>query len=197
MANIEGLVLAAGLSSRMGTNKLLLEVNGSAIIEKTVAILLGTAVSGVSIVLGSCSNEIRRLLDKYPINFIYNSNYKSGMSYSIKSGIDAMMERIDIDAVLIMLGDMPLIDSSTVNRLIEEYENNCSLIIVPRYNGRSGHPVLFSREMFESILEIKGDNGAREVVNKFLDQVLFVDVDDSGIIIDLDTKEDLERNFYL
>jgi molybdenum cofactor cytidylyltransferase len=194
MAHVEALILAAGLSSRMGTNKLLLNVKGSTIIEKTVAIIMATPVTGVSMVLGNAGSDIKRVLATYPISFIENPNYASGMSSSVRIGIKSIMDRQDIDAVLVMLGDMPLVLSDTVTRLIQEFEENHSLIIAPRYHGRRGNPVLFSRAMFRHMLEVKGDNGAREIINIYQDQVLFVDVNDPGIIIDLDTKEDLQNN---
>ncbi|NLB51526.1 MAG: nucleotidyltransferase family protein [Syntrophomonadaceae bacterium] len=195
MIRIEGLVLAAGLSSRMGTNKMLIKVNGSVIIEKTIAVLMESPISNITIVLGNCSNEIMKALEYYPVNFIYNPDYESGMSSSIKCGIKWAAEQSDIEAVLVILGDMPFIKNDTISFLIEEYKKNNSAIIVPRYKGRNGHPVLFSREMFQYILTIKGDNGAREVINNFSDQVLFLDVDDPGITIDLDTKQDIVNIF--
>lgn len=191
MNRIEGLVLAAGLSSRMGTNKMLMKVNGSVIIEKTITMLMKSSISNITVVLGNCSKEIMKALEDYPVNFIYNPDYGSGMSSSIKCGIKWAAEQSGIDAVLIILGDMPLIKADTIDYLIEEYKKKSSAIIVPRYKGRNGHPVLFSRKMFRHILTIKGDNGAREVINNFSDQVLFLDVDDPGITIDLDTKEDI------
>lgn len=195
MANIEALVLAAGLSRRMGANKLLLEVEGSTIIEKTVDVTMASPVSGISMVLGNAGNDIKKILAAYPINFIDNPNYASGMSSSLKSGIKSMINRKDVDAVLVMLGDMPFVSTETVTRLIKEFEKNHSLIIAPRYNDSRGNPVLFSREMFQYVLEINGDCGAREVINRFQDQVVFIDVDDPGIIMDLDTKEDMSNNF--
>ena len=195
MAKIKGLVLAAGLSSRCGTNKLLVKVNGTTIIEKTIAILMSAPVAGISVVLGSSGDEIRKVLAGYPIDFIWNPDYESGMSSSLKTGISEIMQDHEAEAVLLMLGDMPLIKSTTVACLIDEYEKNSSLIIVPCYKGRRGHPVIFDRKMFKAISKITGDHGAREVITSHLDQVLFVDIDDPGIILDLDTKEAIEEQF--
>lgn len=195
MTRIEGLVLAAGLSSRMGTNKMLIKVNGSAIIEKTIVTLMGSPLSNITIILGNDSNEVKKVLEHYPVSFIYNPDYRQGMSTSIICGIKWAAEQSDIDAVLVILGDMPFVKTDTIGFLIDEYKKKSSAIIVPCYKGRNGHPVLFSREMFRYILAIKGDNGAREVINTFKNQVLFIDVDDPGIIIDLDTKQDIVNVF--
>ncbi len=195
MAKIHGLVLAAGLSSRCGTNKLLIEVDGTTIIEKTMAILMTVPLAGINVVLGNSGDEIRKALAGYPIHFIWNPDYKSGMSSSLKIGISEIMQDHEVEAVLLMLGDMPLIKSTTVACLIDEYEKSSSLMIVPRYKGSRGHPVIFDRKMFQAISNITGDHGAREVINSYSDEVLFIDIDDPGIILDLDTKEAIEKQF--
>lgn len=191
MPKIAALVLAAGLSSRMGSNKMLVRINGLTIIEKTIQVLREAPLSGISIILGDSSDAVREVLRDYPVNFVYNPDYRSGMSSSIKCGIKSVLGNKAIDAVLVMLGDMPLIAASTIDRLIEEFRQSRRPIVVPYYNGQRGHPVLFSRAIFAHIMEIRGDNGAREVIEKFPEQVSYVGVNDRGIILDLDTKQDI------
>jgi molybdenum cofactor cytidylyltransferase len=191
MANVEALVMAAGLSSRMGTNKLLVKINGKTVIEQTAAVAMASSVSGVTMVVGKAVDDIKTALSAYPVNFIDNPDYASGMSSSVKAGIRSVLNRKNVEAVLMMLGDMPLVSTATLNQLITEFENSRNPIIAPRYQGRRGNPVLFSREVFSYMLTIEGDKGAREVLDSLKHQVKFLDVDDPGIVIDLDTKEDL------
>ena len=192
---IQGLVLAAGLSSRCGTNKLLMPAEGSAIIERTVRTLIKANLAGITVVLGSCSEEIKKVLNGYSLQFIYNPDYKDGMSTSLQAGINAISQDPGIDAVLIMLGDMPLIRDNTVKDLMTAYQTKRPVIIVPRCQGQPGHPVIFDRTVFPAVNLISGDRGAREIINCRAEQVLFIDSNDPGILIDLDTREAINKYF--
>lgn len=195
MPKIQGLVLAAGLSSRCVNNKLLVEVEGFPIIGKTIKILMSMGLASINVVLGSCGTEIRKALTGYPLQFIYNPDYRSGMGSSLKTGINIIGQDPSIDAILLMLGDMPLIEKSTVECLMTAYERERPLIIVPRFKGRRGHPVIFSREVLPILNHISGDQGAREIIDSRISQVHFIDIDDPGILIDLDTLEAIARHF--
>ena len=192
---IQGLVLAAGLSSRCGTNKLLIPAEGSAIIERTVRTLIKANLAGITVVLGSCSEEIKKALKGYSLQFIYNPDYKDGMSTSLQAGINAIGQDPGIDAVLVMLGDMPLIRDNTVKDLMTAYQTKRPVIVVPRCQGQPGHPVIFDRAVFAAVDSIRGDRGAREIINCLAEQVLFIDSNNPEILIDLDTREAINKYF--
>jgi len=116
----------------------------------------------------------------------YNDRYTEGQSTSICSGVELAQQR-NWDAAVFCLGDMPFVDTMTIDQLRHMYSYGQSSIVVPRYDGRRGNPVLFDRIHFEALSRLSGDTGGREILTKH-DETQFVDVDDPGVIDDIDTQ---------
>ena len=192
---ISAVILAAGESRRMGKqNKLLLPVGGEALLVKLVASVCASDVGQVLVVIGHEAEKIRRELNEFPLNFVYNPNFSEGMTTSIKYGVKVVSH--ECDGLLICLGDMPFINTSEINKLIHAYVKNRikgeGLIVVPVFKRQRGNPVLFSIEFRNDILEHKEESGCKEVIMKNSDSVMEIEMDDAKMLLDVDTMEDYQ-----
>jgi len=195
---ISAILLAAGESSRMeGENKLVKEINGIPLIKHSVKNILGSAINELIVVLGHEKSLIQNIIEKNKkIKFIYNDNYKSGISSSIKKGLSNISEKSE--AFFICLGDMPNVNQNIYNKLIKTRFNynkkntpeTKKEIIVPIFEEKEGNPVLFSKFIREKIMSIDGDFGAKKIIEKNKNKVLYVPIKSNGIILDFDTKKD-------
>jgi molybdenum cofactor cytidylyltransferase len=195
---ISSILLAAGESSRMkGENKLSKKIDGIPIIKYAVKNILGSSIDELIIVLGHEKSIIENIIDKNKkIKFIYNENYKSGMSSSIKKGLNNINKKSE--AFFICLGDMPNVNQNIYNKLIKSrYNYNKKFssekkkeIIVPTFEEKNGNPILFSKFMTKQILNINGDAGAKEILELNKNKILYVPIKNSGITLDFDTEED-------
>jgi len=189
LPHVEALVLAAGLSSRMRKgNKLLLELSGRAVIEHVLESLLSSRVRGVTVVIGNQKEKIRPVLEKYDVKIVENPCFASGMSSSIRKGIESLPA--PAGAVIILPGDMPLIRLKTFNNVLDAYAGVSRRIVCPVYRGKRGHPVLFDKGFFPELLQLSGDVGARSILRKYSGNIVKVEVDDPGILADIDSWED-------
>lgn len=197
VVNIAALVLAAGLSRRMGRNKLLLKLGDKTIIEKTLDNILASQADSVTVALGHMKEEMAAVLAGYVdtgrIRLAENPFYLEGMGSTVRTGVRAVMDAGMYDAILFFNGDMPFIRPETVDALIDAYIRENAAIVVPCHEGRRGNPVLFDKRFFAELLQSSGDIGARELLQKHAGEVLWVEVDDPGIHADIDSKEDYER----
>jgi len=191
---LAAMILAAGESKRMGKPKQLMPLGRTTILEQTVDNFLDSKVNEVIVVLGHRAEEAKRLIAARPVKLAINPNYQQGMSTSVIAGLSMVDSRAE--AVMIALGDQPFIDSQTLNRLIDEFYSYNKGIATPVYRGRRGHPVVFAMRYKGELLRLKGDIGAREIVDRHPDDVLEVAVNCEGICIDIDTADSssLERN---
>jgi len=188
---ITALVLAAGESKRMGAeNKLLLDFNGHPMIELTVNNIDMPLIDDILVVTGRDGERIKSALNGYDLEFVDNSAYAEGLSTSIICGL----KHIDdgTEAVLVVLGDMPMITRQCLERLVSAFDpENGHEICVPVYQGKRGNPVLWSRRFFHEMMYLEGDHGARHLLYKHDDLVKEVEMPDAGILIDFDTRESL------
>ena len=126
------------------------------------------------------------------MRFIYNPDYESGISASIKAGITQAKQ--DVDGFIIFLGDMPLIDQNMLKTSIQSfYTRPESAIVVPVYKNRHGNPVIFAQKFKSELLKLTGDRGARPVIEKFQDQVIEVQIKNERLLLDIDTFDDYEN----
>lgn len=189
-AKISAILLAAGQSKRMGRLKQLMPLERSTVVEKAVDNLLGSAVDEVIVVVGYEAEDVRTAIAARPIKLVTNPDYEQGMSTSIIAGLNMVQSKVQ--AVMIALGDMPLVNSQTVNRLIEGFCNHDKGIAFPTYQGKKGHPVIFAIKYKEELLKLKGDVGAREIIKDHPDDVLVVEVASESVVADFDTANDYQ-----
>ncbi len=184
---ISAILLAAGESNRMGQPKQLLPFGQSTIVERTIDNLLDSAVSETIVVLGYRDEEVRQTISGKPVKLAINPDYQQGMSASIIAGLKQINKRAR--AVLIALGDQPLVDSQTITSLVEAFIANNKGIIIPVYQGRRGNPVILAIKYKGELLNLKGDTGGREIIKRHPDDVLEVAVNCEGVLLDIDTME--------
>lgn len=194
---IATLLLAAGESKRMGRNKLLLPLKGKTLLLSSLENLLNSGVDEVILVLGheaeALLNSLGTLVERAGarLRIALNENYKEGMSTSIACGLAVLRE--DAEAVLIALADQPLVPPEIINKVIEAFREGRGRIIVPTYKGTPGHPVLFAKEFFPEMTHLKGDVGAKSVVEAHHEGVAVVEVDLPEILFDIDSPKDYKR----
>ena len=176
----EGLVIAAGLSSRMGRNKLLLDLDGQTVIKRCVASVASFCERTI-VVTGHMREEVTFALSCMPkIIFVHNQHYTDGMFSSVRAGLDA----VTADRCVFLPGDCPLVDPAVIERLLSEEGD----ILVPRHEGKAGHPVVFSRKAIDEIINDASLMTLRDYVQA--SRAKYVDVDCKGILMDLDTEGD-------
>jgi len=182
---ISSILLAAGQSKRMnGENKLIKKIDGIPLIKHSVKNIINSSIDELIIVLGYEENILRKIIGKNnKIKYVFNKNFESGISSSIKIGINNLSFKTQ--AFFISLGDMPLISQKIYNLLIKHM--NDKQIIVPVYKGSRGNPILFSKSMIDEIMNIQGDVGAKNILSKNENKILNVNVGDKSILQDFDT----------
>ena len=188
-----GIILAAGASTRMGRTKQLLPMNGGTnLLEMILGETLKSDLNKVCLVLGHKAEEIRSALGQrlqHPkLGIVWNRQYELGLSSSIISGLSQVEKAYD--HVMIILADMPHIDARLINLLLRRYQDSNLPMGAIRINKRRSHPVIFSRKMYHELHDLRGDVGARDLLQKYMDKVCLVDPEEFYGDIDIDTPED-------
>ncbi len=177
-------MLAAGQSKRMGeTNKLLAEINGKTLLQHVITNLKPSIVDTMIIVTGHKSQQIVEHICGQEVVFARNDGYQKGLSSSIKTGIEKIQS--NVDAALIVQADMPFVETDTINQIVSAFDGDRD-IVVPRYQGQIGNPLLWPRYYFEQLKQLSGDRGAKQVLYDYQDNIIFVDVDNIGVLTDID-----------
>lgn len=186
---LDGILLAAGESRRMGFPKPLLRIGDTTFVAHAAAAIL-TAVDRLIVVTGAHRERVEAAVPSDPrIAVVYNPEWVRGQLSSIKAGLAAVSP--DSDAVIVHLADHPMVKPETFRTLAGEYERTRKPIVSARHRGRRGHPVLFARSIFAELFVAPEDRGARVVVYADPGRVGYADVDDPGVVLDLDTPADL------
>jgi molybdenum cofactor cytidylyltransferase len=190
---IGAVVLAAGKSERMGQNKLFLSLNGKALIDN---ILDAVAVAGIDeqvIVLGHKPEMVIEAIKPrlHTLKIAVNEDYEQGMTSSFQKGLQMLPY---VDAAFLVLGDEPIFDPNVLNVMIQQMENSQgkALIVSPIHKGKKGHPLLFHRQLFAEILNLKNPQTIRDIVHRYADRLLTIEAP-QWAIIDIDTPEDYAR----
>ncbi|WP_291582265.1 nucleotidyltransferase family protein [Clostridium sp. UBA6640] len=180
---IEGIVLAAGLSTRVGTNKLILDIGGKTVIERCIYGMYDIC-SKITVVGGNRIEEIEAILNKYPkVELIYNSDYLDGMFSSVKKGLMNIKE----EKFFLIPGDYPVINKEIYKHMVKLDED----IVIPMHKGRKGHPLLMKSYLIEELIKSKHYNTLRDFVN--IKGFKYINVEDPGILMDIDTMEDYQK----
>jgi len=189
---ISAIVLAAGESRRMGSPKALLRYAGQTFIARVCESLLSAGVDEVLVVLGARAEEVRQSVPSHPaLRLVINPDYVKGQLSSLIAGLCALSPQSE--AAIVALVDHPLIRAETFAFLLRSFRERWCPIIVARCQDRRGHPVLFAREVYPELLAAPLDQGAKVVVRKDPARVREIQLDDPGILADIDTPADYAR----
>ncbi len=193
--SITGIILAAGMSTRLGRPKQLLKVGGEFIINRVVDAALNSGLEKIIVVLGHRHREIQvamgARLTVPRLKVVINRDYRRGQSHSLRCGVQAI--RSDCAACMFMVADQPLLDAGTIDLLIERFRLSASEICVPLCRGKRQSPTLFSSRYYDRLLAITGDIGARGIIAAEPESVLLVEIDRQDVFRDIDTPADLAR----
>jgi molybdenum cofactor cytidylyltransferase len=184
------ILLAAGTSSRMGAvNKLLLPLGDSTVLQQTLASALASEVDEVWVVTGHESRQVEAVLQSMGGHIVYNPLYEKGMTSSIQAGV--RVSGTNTGAYLICPGDMPYLKPEHINLLIRHFnsKNGQPCILAPVHNGKRGHPVLFSKHFRDEILAHDDPDGCKGIIQRHAGQLMLVEVENEGILNDIDTPE--------
>ena len=187
---IGGIILAAGLSSRMGFNKLAAEVDGKPLVRYVAEAALAGGLDPVIAVTGNEPAAIKKALAGLDVTFVHNPDYADGLSFSLRQGIEALP---DCAGAMVLLGDMPGIGAGLIGRVKAGFDpKRGAAICVATAHGERGHPVLWGRQFFPEIAMLAGDNGARALMAHHDAEVREIESGDDAPLADIDTKADLD-----
>ncbi len=181
---IAGVLLAAGRSERMGQPKLLLPWHDMPLVRHAALIALASQLDKLVVVVGHAAEQVQTVLADLSLRIVVNDAFAEGQSTSLATGIGALNSHVD--GAVVLLADQPMLQPATINALIETYAQLKAPIVVPRYAGRRGNPVLFDRSMFAELQAVRGDQGARSLFTRHAQRVHWVDVADEGTLLDVD-----------
>lgn len=177
----------------MGRPKALLPIDGVRFLEKIVTSLRLTRVGRIMVVLGHNAAEMRKKINDLQVDLVINPDYKQGQLSSLAAAIrsiEAGNDAARVDGILVHLVDHPYISADLANLMIDRFYETKKLIVVPRYQDRRGHPVIFSKALFGELLAAPLDQGAKAVVHAHRNDTLEIETNHEGAIIDIDTPEE-------
>jgi molybdenum cofactor cytidylyltransferase len=182
-------ILAAGASTRMGTPKQLLELDGQPLLVRAVDAALASEAWPVVVVVGANAEAIRPLLARRPILLAENAAWAEGMASSIRAGVATLRQfSRALDGAVIALCDQPAFSADTIAQLVAAQQATGRSIVAARYGGRQGAPALFLREHFPTLAALTGEEGARALLNDDPTRVAAVEL--PALALDLDTPAD-------
>jgi molybdenum cofactor cytidylyltransferase len=189
---IAGLILAAGESSRMGQDKALLTYQGRTFLETIVATLREAGVERVAVVLGHHAEQIQQAVKLEGVETVINHDYIRGQTSSLQAGLLALRGR-ELEAIVLCLVDHPLVSVDTVRALDATFRQTGAHVVIPTCQNQRGHPVLIAHALFSELLSLDPGEGANTVIRKYRDATQLVEVNDSGILLDVDDPETYHR----
>src|SRR5215831_4376159 len=195
-SKVSAVVLAGGMSRRMGAPKQLLRIEGKSLLEHTLATVRASAVHEIILVLGFAADEIEKEVSLQGLKIARNESYQQGMGTSLRTGLAAVDPQAT--AALIILADQPFVQPATLDRLIKFHGSSKAeaarpQIVIPTYRGFRGNPVLLDRTVFPELQGLSGDVGCRAIFGDHTKGIYKLPVDDAGILLDIDSPEDLEK----
>jgi len=194
MTTVSAVVLAAGLSSRMGgPHKLLLDVGGEPMLRRVVRSVLALDPAEVVVVTGYQAEDVVAVLAGLPLRFVHNPAFAEGQPGSVVAGVRALTAFCH--AVMIVLGDQPLLTPAALGRLIEAYRTvpDGRSILVPSHAGQRGNPVLFAARHIPEIQAGAMRVGCRRLIESYPEQVALIEMEDDAFTQDCDTPQDYAR----
>ena len=191
-SKISGIILAAGLSTRIGEPKQLLPFERSTIIETVIDNLLGSKLEEVVVVVGHEAEVIKARIQHKPVKIVFNPDYRSGMLTSTQCGVSSIPK--SVDAFALALVDQPFITSNLIDLVVDAHTQTDRGITLPSYNNRRGHPVIFDCRYAADILALEPENGGvRSLFRKYAHDIYYVVVDTDRVLRDIDYRKDYEE----
>lgn len=190
-----GVVLAAGGSTRMGRPKQLAELDGRPLLAHVLAAVDAAPVDRVVVALGGAADAVLEQVDLGRAEPLVVDGWAAGMGHVLASTLAKAGD--DWEAVVVLLGDQPLVPGGAVARVVEAWRSGAGPVVTATYGGRPGHPRLFDRGLLPDLLRLTGDTGARDLLATHPDRVHRVEVGDLGSDTDIDVEADLERVGHL
>ncbi len=187
---IVGAILAAGIGSRLGRPKALLDWHGRPLVRHLAEVALRSGLDRVMVVVGPQAEAVRRALWGLPVDLVYNYYFGLGQSTSVQAALGALPP--GTEAVVFLLVDQPFISPELVRSVVETYRRTGRAIVLPQAPGRPGNPVLFGRPLFVELLGLRGDQGGRVLIRRYADRVAAVPVGSDEVFLDIDTWEDYQ-----
>jgi len=176
----------------MGGGKLLLPIGDATVVERAAQSLIEVPVADLIVVVGTYGLAIKRQLSNFPAQFVFNPDPSSEMAESIRCGLK-VIDPSSVEAFLVLPADMPLVLPDTIRSLVNSLLASDKSMAVPVFQGRRGHPVIFRSSLYETVLNFKSPQGIRPLVHGDPSKVLLVEVEDEGVIADLDNWDDYRR----
>jgi molybdenum cofactor cytidylyltransferase len=172
----------------LGTDKALLTYRGRTFLETVISTLRHAEASPIIVVLGHHAEDIQRAVDLTGVEIVVNREYRRGQTSSLQAGLRALNGRdgAAIEGVILCLVDHPAVSAGTVRLLALSLRASGAPVVIPTYAGKRGHPVLIGNALFGELLGLSPDLGANEVLRKYRESTQFVEVDDAGILVDVD-----------
>jgi molybdenum cofactor cytidylyltransferase len=190
---INAVILAAGQSKRIGKPKPLLRFNDKTFLEQIISVLKPSLVDRITVVLGAEAETIKKSVDLSEAHVVINKDYQKGQLSSLIAAIEDTSEQTE--AILLCLVDAPFITKKVVDEIITKFRETNSPIIIPVFNKERGHPTLFSKSLFNELLNAPLDQGARYVLYSNEEKVLELQTSESGILIGINTPDDYRLRF--
>lgn len=196
MSTVSGILLAAGMSRRMGgLNKLLLEVDGRPLLRRSAEMLLGSRLAELVVVLGHEAMKTRAALQGLDVPVVFNPHYPEGQMSSVHCGLDALTR--PADGVMICLADQPLLTAHDIDALIAAFaRRRAGAILVPTYYGQRANPIVIDADQREHILRDERNLGCKKLIESNPGLVVTVAMESEHFVFDLDTPDDYTRLQY-
>lgn len=190
---ISAIILAAGESKRMGQPKMMLKWGKTTVLEHVISVFANAGVENIVVVTGAAREDVEaaisQLKNDHPVRSVFNEGYSTGeMLSSIQCGLRELRDGVS-RAALIALGDQPQVREGSVRRVCEMFKETGNPLVVPSYHMRRGHPWLAEESLWDEILAMRAPQTPRDFLNSRADKIKYVEVDDEGILADLDTPE--------
>ncbi len=186
--SVAAIVLAAGKASRMGFNKLTADLRGKPVLAHVVDAVAAAGLAPPVVVIGHDRRAVQAALAGRDVRFVFAADHAQGLSRSLRAGIAAVA--CEAQAALILLGDMPFVPPAMLRRMAAEASEDA--ILVPRRGGQPGNPVLWGRTWFPRLVTLGGDVGAKSLIAELSASVRFIDWEDDGVRLDVDTPDALD-----